>query len=241
MFLAAASSWDLLSFGPRGYGDELAWGALRTFQIAIFAYFLGLAIGCVGAVSKLYGGTVSRAAFEIYTTVFRAIPSLVLILLLYYAGTDGINRLLQSIGLGPIEINGLLAAIIVLGIVQGAYSTEVIRAAIQSVPTGQFEAAKAYGMSAPKMLRRITLPAMLPNALPGLSNLWLVVTKETALISVVGFTELSLATRQAAGNTKLYFTFYLTSLLVYWAISEFSGVFFQWAERRVRRGQPAIA
>jgi polar amino acid transport system permease protein len=241
MFFAAASSWDLLSFGPKGYGDELAWGALRTFQISIFAYIVGIAIGCIGAVSKLYGGTFSRLAFEIYTTVVRAIPSLVLILLLYYAGTDGLNQLLQSVSVGPIEINGLFAAIIVLGVVQGAYSTEVIRAAIQSVPTGQFEAAKAYGMSGFKMLRRITLPSMLPNALPGLSNLWLVVTKETALISVVGFTELSLATRQAAGNTKLYFTFYLTSLLIYWGLSEFSGVFFQWAERRVRRGQPAIA
>jgi polar amino acid transport system permease protein len=241
MFLAAASAFDLLSFGPKGYGDEMFWGALRTFQIAFFAYILGLAIGCVGAVAKLHGGALSRAVFEVYTTIFRSIPSLVLILLLYYAGTDGLNHLLQIIGIGPIEINGLIAAIGVLGFLQGAYSTEVIRAAIQSVPNGQFEAAKAYGMSGLKMLRRITLPAMLPNALPGLSNLWLVVTKETALISVVGFTELSLATRQAAGNTKLYFTFYLASLLIYWAISELSGMLFQWAERRVRRGQPAIA
>lgn len=240
MFFAAASAWDVLSFGPKGYGDEMLWGALRTFQIAIFAYILGLGIGCVGAVAKLYGSAASRYLFEVYTTVFRAIPSLVLILLLYYAGTDGLNQLLQMVGIGPIEINGLVAAICVLGFLQGAYSTEVIRAAIQSVPNGQLEAAKAYGMSGFKMLRRITLPAMLPNALPGLSNLWLVVTKETALISVVGFTELSLATRQAAGNTKLYFTLYLASLLIYWAISEVSGVLFQWAERRVRRGQPAI-
>lgn len=240
MFIAA-SFWELISVGPLGYGDEILWGALRTFQIAVLAYFAGLAIGCCGALAKLYGGSILRNIFEVYTTAIRAIPSLVLILLLYYAGTEGLNRVLQSMGLGPIQINGLVAAVMVLGFLQGAYSTEVIRAAIQSVPQGQFEAARAYGMSGFKLMRRIIFPAMLPNALPGLSNLWLVVTKETALISVVGFTELALATRQAAGNTKMYFSFYFVSLLLYWALSEASGLFFNWAEKRVRRGQPQLA
>jgi polar amino acid transport system permease protein len=241
MFFAAASALDLLSLGPKGYGDEMLWGLLQTFQIAIFAYILGLAIGCIGAMAKLYGSAFSRAVFEIYTTVFRAIPSLILILLLYYAGTDGVNQLLLVLGFGPIEINGLVTAICVLAFLQGAYSTEVIRAAIQSVPSGQFEAAKAYGMSGWKMFRRITLPAMLPNAIPGLSNLWLVVTKETVLISVVGFTELLLATRQAAGNTKFYFTFYFACLIIFWMLSELSGLLFSWLERRVRRSQPKLA
>ncbi len=219
----------------------MLWGAVRTLIISILAYTAGLAIGCVGAISKLYGNRFLRNFFEVYTTVVRAIPSLVLILLLYYAGTDGINKVLQSIGIGPIEINGLVAAVWVLGVIQGAYSTEVIRAAILSVPVGQFEAAKAYGMSGFQTFHRITLPAMLPNAIPGLANLWLFVTKDSVLISVVGFTELTLATRQAAGNTKMYFAFYSTTLLLYWALSEISGYFFILAEKRVRRGQPKLA
>jgi polar amino acid transport system permease protein len=239
--LMAASFWDLIAFGPAGYGDELMWGAFRTLQIAVLSYLIGLSIGCAGALSKLYGGTALRIFFESYTTIIRAVPSLVLILLLYYAGTDGINRLLGLIGIGPITINGLFAAVCVLGFVQGAYSTEVIRAAIQSVPIGQFEAAKAYGMSGLTMLRRITLPAMLPNAIPGLSNLWLVVTKDTVLIAVVGFGELALATRQAAGNTKFYFSFYLATLLIYWFLAEISGLVFTLAERYSRRGQNQLA
>ncbi len=219
----------------------MLWGALRTLQIAVLAYIFGLTIGCFGALGKLYGGTVTKNILEFYTTVMRAIPSLVLILLLYYAGTDGLNRVIQSFGFGPIEINGLAAAVIVLGIILGAYTTEVMRAAIQSIPIGQLEAARAYGMSGMKMLRRITLPAMLPNAIPGLSNLWLNVIKETALISVVGFTELSLATRQAAGNTKMYFGFYIAALLLYWLVSELSGYMFKRAENRVRRGQQSLA
>jgi polar amino acid transport system permease protein len=236
-----ATFWELVSFGPKGYGDELLWGALRTLEIAILAYLVGIIIGIGGALGKLYGPKWLRNLLEVYTTVVRSIPSLVLILLLYYAGTDGINSALLSIGIGPININGLVAAVCVLGVIQGAFSTEVMRAAIQSVPLGQFEAAKAYGMSGWQMLKRITLPAMLPNAIPGLSNLWLQVTKETALISVVGFTELVLATKQAAGNTKFYFSFYLTVLLLYWLLSEFSGVLFTYAERRVRRGQPTLS
>jgi polar amino acid transport system permease protein len=239
--ILAASFWELVSIGPKGYGDEFLWGALRTLQIAVLSYIFGLSIGICGALGKLYGPKWLRLALEVYTTVIRAIPSLVLILLLYYAGTDGLNAIIQSLGLGPIEVNGLVTAVCVLGVIQGAYSTEVIRAAIKAVPLGQFEAAIAYGMSPIKMLTRITLPAMLPNAIPGLSNLWLVVTKETALISVVGFTELVLATKQAAGNTKFYFSFYLTSLLLYWLLSEVSGYFFQLAEQRVRRGQPSLA
>ncbi len=128
-----------------------------------------------------------------------------------------------------------------LGFVQGAYSTEVLRAAIKAIPLGQIEAAKAYGMSPWLAFRRITLPAMLPFAIPGLANLWLIVTKETALIAVVGYTELALATRQAAGNTKMYFTFFLAAGLIYLIITLVSQRGFSAIERRVRRGQRKLA
>ena len=118
-----------------------------------------MGLGLCGAMGKLTGGKWLKNSLEGYTTLVRAIPDLVLILLLYYAGTDGINRTIMSIGLQPIEINGLVAAIFVLGFVYGAFSTEVLRAAIQAVPVGQIEAAKAYGMSPFLRFRRIILPA----------------------------------------------------------------------------------
>ena len=145
-----------------------------------------------------------------------------LILLLYFAGTDLINRVLTAMGHAPVDISGLVAGIIVLGFVQGAYSTEVLRGAILAVPQGQIEAARAYGMSPGLLLRRITLPAMLPFAIPGLANLWLIATKDTALLAVVGFSELTLETRQAAGATKAYFTFYVAAGAIYLMLTLFS-------------------
>jgi polar amino acid transport system permease protein len=241
LVFAALINFSLLAFGPTGYGDEMFWGLTRTIQISLLAYALGISLGLCGAMGKLTGGKWLKNTLEGYTTLVRAVPDLVLILLLYYAGTDGINRMLISVGLGPIEVNGLVAAIFVLGFVYGAFSTEVLRAAIQAVPVGQIEAAKAYGMSPFLRFRRIIIPAMLPYAIPGMANLWLNITKASALISVVGFMELALATRQAAAVSKLYLMFYVILALIYLSITLISNQVFGWLERRVRRGQPKLA
>jgi polar amino acid transport system permease protein len=241
LIFAALINFSLLAFGPTGYGDEMFWGLTRTIQISLLAYALGISLGLCGAMGKLTGGKWLKNTLEGYTTLVRAVPDLVLILLLYYAGTDGINRMLISVGLGPIEVNGMVAAIFVLGFVYGAFSTEVLRAAIQAVPVGQIEAAKAYGMSPLLRFRRIIIPAMLPYAIPGMANLWLNITKASALISVVGFMELALATRQAAAVSKLYLMFYVILALIYLSITLISNQVFGWLERRVRRGQPKLA
>ncbi len=241
MYFAIATSVQLLSFGDAGYADELLWGAARTLQIAILSYAFGIGLGLCGAAGKLSGHPWLRRSVDGYTTLFRAIPELVLILLLYYAGTVGINQFFARLGLQTIEVNGLVAAVVVLGVVQGAYSTEVLRAAIQAVPVGQIEAAKACGMPPLLLFRRIVLPAMLPYAISGLANLWLNATKQSALISVVGFTELFSITKQAAGMSKQYFMFYSIAALAYLSITLVSNRAFGWLERRVRRGQPSLA
>lgn len=209
---------------------------MNSLIIAVGAFSIGIAIGIGGAFGKLYGGPVLRDLLELYTTIVRAVPELVLILLLYYAGTDLINRLLEAFGYQRIDINGLIAGICVLGIVQGAYSTEVIRGAILAIPQGQIEAARAYGMSSRLMLRRIILPAMLPFAIPGLANLWLIATKDTALLAIVGFNELTLETRTAASTTKAYFTFFLAAGGLYLLITLFSNVIIARIEKWARRG-----
>ncbi len=208
--------------------------------IAVGAFGIGLIIGVAGAYGKLYGGPVVRDLLEVYTTIVRAIPELVLILLLYFAGTDLINRALDVFGYDPIDINGLVAGIWVLAFVQGAYSTEVIRGAIRAIPQGQIEAARAYGMSPGMLLRRITIPAMLPFAIPGLANLWLIATKDTALLAIVGFNELTQQTRTAAGATKAYFTFFMAAGVLYLLLSLFSNVIIGRIEQWARRGMPAV-
>ena len=194
----------------------------------------------MGAYAKLYGGPILRDLLGIYTTVVRAVPELVLILILYYAVTDAVNQILISMGYARIQISGLAAGIVVLGVVQGAYATEVLRGAILAVPAGQIEAARAMGMPAMMLARRITLPAMLSFALPGMANLWLIATKDTALLAVVGFGELTQVTRQAASTTKAYFTFFMAPGALYLAVSILSGLLFSRIERWARRGQPGV-
>ncbi len=226
---------------PPGWGGNLLYGLLNSVIIAVGAFGFGLIIGVGGAYGKLYGGPVIRDLLEVYTTIVRAIPELVLILLLYFAGTDLINRALDVFGYDPIDINGLVAGIWVLAFVQGAYSTEVIRGAILAIPQGQIEAARAYGMSPGMLLRRMTIPAMLPFAIPGLANLWLIATKDTALLAIVGFNELTQQTRTAAGATKAYFTFFMAAGALYLALTLVSNVIIGRIERWSRRGMPSVA
>jgi polar amino acid transport system permease protein len=229
---------ELLSPYPPGWGGVLLRGAFSTIMISLGAYATGLVIGLLGALGKLTHSRPLVLVLELYTTAVRAIPELILIVGLYYAGTDGLNRLLTAVGLPTIEINGFVAAVVVLGIVQGAYMTEVLRGAILAIPQGQIEAAKAFGMTSWLRFRRVVLPALVPNALPGLANLWMSVTKDSALIAVVGYQELALATRLAAGNTKHYFLFFFAAAVLYLAITIVSNILFHALEVRFRRGQP---
>jgi polar amino acid transport system permease protein len=237
MPMLAVSSLQLL----QDWGPNLLRGLVHTLQIAFGAYALGLVLGVIGASAKLYGGPVAKDIAGLYTTLVRSIPELVLILLLYYGGTSLINDALAAYGRPPVDISGLAAGIVVLGIVQGAYHTEVLRGAILSLPPGQVEAARAYGMSPLQTMRRVTLPGMLPYALPGLSNLWLVVTKDTALLAVVGFGELVLETRQAASTNKAYFTFFMAAGVLYLALSLASTFILSRIERRTARGLPKVS
>lgn len=235
-WLLNLADWHLLALNPPGWGGVLLKGLLASLQIAAGGYILGFLIGIAGASGKLYGGPIIRDILEVYTTLVRAIPELVLILLLFYAGTDAVNRLLGLGGFDPIDISGLVAGIFVIGVVQGAYQTEVIRGAIKAIPHGELEAARSYGMASLTILRRITIPAMLPFAIPGLANLWLIATKDTALLAVVGFSELTLVTRQSAGATKAYFLFFFAAGILYLLVTFFSNIVIRRIEKRARRG-----
>jgi polar amino acid transport system permease protein len=235
--LVGGSTLPLLSLSPPGWGATLLVGLWKSVQIAAGAYALGCIIGTLGAFGKLYGGPLVKDLLAIYTTIVRAVPELVLILILYFAVTDAVNQVLVAWGQERIQISGVAAGIAVLGVVQGAYATEVLRGAIQAVPSGQIEAARAMGMPPLRLARRITLPLMMAAAIPGLANLWLIATKDTALLAVVGFAELTQATRQAAGTTKAYFTFFMAAGVLYLMLSLASTYLFARIEKWARRGQ----
>ncbi len=230
--------FDLLALEPPGWGANLLRGLANSVQIAFGAFGLGLLIGTAGAYGKLYGGKITRDLLGLYTTIVRAVPELILILILYFAVTDLVNQMVLAMGGERIQISGVLAGIAVLGVVQGAYATEVLRGAILAVPPGQIEAARAMGMPPVKLAWRITLPAMLGFAIPGLANLWLIATKDTALLAVVGFNELTQETRQAAGATKAFFTFFLAAGAIYLVLTLVSSWGFARIEAWARRGEP---
>ena len=228
---------DLLSYGDTGWGDELLAGTLLTLQISFCGYLIGLGLGLLGAWAKLSGNRTMFLVSETYTTLVRAVPELLLILLLYYSGSEAIARVLALIGQGEqVQVNGFAAAVATLGFVQGAYSTEVLRGAILSVPKGQMEAAKAYGMPAVLRFRRILFPLMYRYALPGLNNLWVNILKDSSLISVVGLSELVFTSKTAASGTKHYFFFYTVAGLIFMVLTTLSNVGVGVLERRVNRG-----
>lgn len=231
------SSFELLGFGECGWGDTLLLGLGNSILIALGAYALGFVIGVGGAFGKLYGGPVIRDLAAIYTTLVRAVPELVLILILYYAVPGALNEVLVSLGQDRIILPQFITGVVVLAFVQGAYQTEVLRGSILAVPQGQIEAARAMGMSPTLIARRIIFPLMTANAVPGLGNLWLNATKDTALLAVIGFSELTKATFQASATTKAFFTFYPAAMALYLLVSLTSIYGFGRIEKWARKGQ----
>ena len=223
----------------REWGLVLLDGAWVTLQISGWAFVLGLSIGLLVAMAKLSGKWPLVVAANSYITVCRAVPELLLILLLFYAGGDFVNAVLAWMGHDPVEINGFVMGIIVLAIVQGAYACEIIRGAILAIPVGHVEAARAFGCRRSLIVRRIVIPEMMPFALAGLSNLWMTLLKDSALISVVGYNELLFTAKQAAGSTKMHLLFFLSVGAMYLVITLLSNLVVERIESRFRRWMPA--
>ncbi|WP_275288404.1 ABC transporter permease [Halomonas elongata] len=230
---------NLSQEGLADWAGPILQGALTTLEIAVLAYAIGLLLGLIGASARLSPWAPVRGLGILYSTAVRAVPELLLIILLYYAGSQALTALTNAMGFsGQVSINGFVTAVGVLAFVQGAYMTEVLRGAILAIPRGQLEAADAFGFSAWARFRRIVVPAMLPTALPGMSNLWLILIKDTALISVIGYSELFFTIQQAASSTRAHFLFYAAAGVIYLAMTLSSTALFARLERYLRRGQP---
>lgn len=224
-------------FDLYGFGDTLAAGAWVTIKLALAALVFGLIAGLLGAGAKLSRFFILRAAADVITTLIRGIPELVLVLAVYFGGAVVINALAARVGYGGyVEINAFGAGVLAIGISFGAYATEVFRGAILAVPRGQIEAARAIGMPGLLVFGRIVLPQVWRYALPGLGNLFLILQKNTALVSVTGLAELMRNTSVAVGYTRQPFTFYLVAALIYLSMTTVTMVGNQFIEQWARRG-----
>ena len=218
----------------------MARATLMTVAVSLSSMALGLLVGALGAAAKLSALAPVRWLAEGYTTVARGVPELLVIYLLFFGGSQAAMLVASVFGYdGYIEINAFTIGTVAVGIISGAYSTEVIRGAVLAVPSGQIEAAKAIGMHRWLMFRRIMLPQVARFALPGLGNVWQLTLKDTALISVTGLVEIMRQAHVAAGSTREPFTFYVVAALLYLLLTTFSNYGFQraegWAGRGVRR------
>lgn len=197
-------------FNLEGYLPTIVEGSLVTLQIALLSLLLALVLGILGALGKLSNNLIARKSAELYTTLIRSVPDLILMLLIYFGGQVMVNDLAYKLGYDDyIEISPFAAGVITIGFIFGAYLTETFRGGILAVPQGQLEAGRAFGMSKIKVFRRILLPQMMRHALPGLTNNWLVLLKTTALVSIIGLDDLVRKANMAAGVTQKPFTFYL--------------------------------
>jgi octopine/nopaline transport system permease protein len=221
----------------QGWGLQMAQGALMTIGVSSSAFTIGLVIGILGAIAKLSSFPVVRIAAEFYTTVLRGIPDLLVIYLLYFGGSSAVTSVAQLFGHeGFMGVNSFLIGAIAVGIVSGAYSTEVIRGALLAIPKGEIEAGLAHGISGFLLFRRIVAPQLFRFALPGLGNVWQLALKESALISVTGLAEIMRQASVGAGSTQQPFTFYFTAALLYLALTSVSGWGFRRAEAHTMRG-----
>jgi polar amino acid transport system permease protein len=236
-FLARlADLFSLLSLGPEGWGDEFLRGAGLTLLLAVCTLPVGLALGLTVALAKDSRSLLLRGLGNVYTTVFRALPELLTILIIYYGGQIMIRSLAEALGFPAFEVNGFVAGLVSLGLVLGAFSSEVLLGALRAVPKGQREGSYALGLGRYRTFRHVVMPQLLRIALPGLGNNWLALLKETSLVSIIAFSELMRVTNIAVGVTKQPFFFYLVSCLLYLSMAVASSFVLDWLETRSRRG-----
>jgi arginine/ornithine transport system permease protein len=198
-------------------------GSLLTVGVSLLALLVSVIFGLVGAAAKLSGRPVLVGLATLYSTIIRGIPDLVLMLLVFYGGTIGINTLLEKLGSeATVDIDPFVAGVLTIGFIYGAYMTETFRGAILSIPKGQMEAAWAFGMNRFQTFMRITLPQMVRYALPGFTNNWLVLIKATALVSLIGLQEMTYLAKQASAATRSPFMFFMFTgalFLIYTSVS----------------------
>ena len=221
----------------KGYGWMLWDGVQLTLLVGVCALLVAMCLGLIGAWGKLSRNPAARMTANTYTTVIRGVPELLLLLIVYYGTPTLIQNTLEGFGYDIIiDINPFVAGVGTLGFIYGAFSTEVFRGAILAVPKGQIEAALAAGMSRLQMVRRVLLPQVWRFALPGLGNVWMVLIKATALISVIQLPELMRNSDIAARALRLPFTFYFAASLIYLSITIVSMLGQQRIEAWARRG-----
>ena len=228
---------ELLSFGKTGWGDELLIATMMTIAVSITAMFIGFLFALIFTPLKLSKSKFFNLIGNCYTTVIRGVPELLVIYLFFFGGSGAVMYVASIFGYNEyIEINAFVTGSFAIGIISGAYSTEVFRGAIQSIDKGQFEASKVLGLKKPVHFFKVIMPQMLRLAIPNLSNVWQITLKDTSLISVTGLVEIMRQSYIAAGSTRDPLFFYSFAAVLYLLLTYISMKLINKLEVRYSRG-----
>ena len=228
---------DLLAFGKTGWGDELFIATLMTIAVSITAMLIGFLFALIFTPLKLSKNKFLNLIGNFYTTVIRGVPELLVIYLFFFGGSGAIMFVASMFGYNEyIEINAFLTGSFAIGIISGAYSTEIFRGALQSIDKGQFEASKVLGFKKHIHFFKIIMPQMLRLAIPNLSNVWQITLKDTSLISVTGLVEIMRQSYIAAGSTRDPLFFYSFAAVLYLLLTFLSMKLINRLEIRYSRG-----
>jgi polar amino acid transport system permease protein len=235
-FLNLLPDGSLLSCGDTGWGDEVARGFFVTITLALCTLPIGLVIGLFLALAKQTEVRSLRRRPTSTPPSFRGLPELLTIFMIYFGLQIAVREVAIALGFERgFDINSFIAGTIALSLVFSAYASEVLSSAFKAIPKGQYEAGHALGLRPGKTMRLIILPQLVRIALPGLGNLWMILIKDTALISVIGLGDTLRQTGIAAKVTKEAFFFYGIACLLFLALAMASSVVFSRIETRVRR------
>ncbi|NTJ42602.1 ABC transporter permease [Agrobacterium larrymoorei] len=228
----------LVACGDAGWGDEIAFGVKVTISVALATLPIGLTIGFLIALAAQSQEKSLRLAAGIYTTIFRGLPELLTLFIVYY----GMQMLLQSVGSyigwsGPIEINAFVAGMIALAVVFSSYASEVLLSAFRAIPKGQYEAGHALGLSRPRTMVFIIIPQLIRIALPGMTNLWVILLKDTSYVSIIGLADIVRQTGIAARVSKEAFFFYGIACLLYLVLALLSSIGIGFIDRWAKRSE----
>src|SRR5574344_133139 len=219
-----------------GFGPALLAGTWMTIQLALASLALGLVLGLRGALGQTAPYRVLRWLGDAYSTLVRGVPELLWVLLIYYGSVGTVQAFGEMIGNPELELSPFAAGVLALGLCFGSYATEVFRGALLSIPRGQREAGLALGLSRKRILWQLVLPQMWRVALPGLGNLFMILMKDTALVSVIGLNEVMRQAQTAVTVSKQPFTFFMVAAVIYLSLTVLSMLALQWFERRANRG-----
>ncbi|WP_318479687.1 arginine ABC transporter permease ArtQ [Photobacterium leiognathi] len=198
-----------------GYSLSLLEASWMTVQLAFTSLVVGLVLAMLFA-----GGEMSRFRLVAWpttalVTVLRGLPELLIVLFIFF----GSGQILFYITGDYVEISPFLSGVIALSLIFASYAAQTIRGAIRAVPKGQREAASALGISKSRTFFAIIVPQAVRHALPGLTNQWLVLLKDTALVSLIGVTDLLKQAQLTSAATHESFTWYATAAGVYLVIT----------------------